>query len=167
MGSRETDRKPPPMWLIGPSVLGFVVAGAYGLRRLLSLPAVYPFPPALGTALGLGLLAVGLGSIVWGLWTLTLRRAFARDVYRPRDDTRLVTEGPYAYVRNPLYIGVTASLLGWSLVFLSTALALMALLYVPVAAFAIRWEERELEARFGEAYRHYRRRVPRIWPRLR
>jgi protein-S-isoprenylcysteine O-methyltransferase Ste14 len=78
----------------------------------------------------------------------------------------LVTEGIYARIRHPRYLSVLLGLVG---------LALMANyfgIYVVVAAFVpglyaiIILEERELVERFGDAYRDYCKRVPRLIPRL-
>ncbi len=81
----------------------------------------------------------------------------------------LATDGPYAVTRHPMYTGLLAMVLGAALVWDSAAtLALAVLLVVPFHLQA-RIEEPLLEAHFGEAYREYRRRVPRLlpWPRPR
>ncbi|HHX39816.1 MAG TPA: isoprenylcysteine carboxylmethyltransferase family protein [Armatimonadetes bacterium] len=82
--------------------------------------------------------------------------------------TQLTTTGPYAHVRNPLYLGSLLITLGWGtmsgrLVVAVVLLAVFALTH----ALAIRSEESYLGERFGEEFDDYCRRVPRLFPRLR
>jgi hypothetical protein len=77
----------------------------------------------------------------------------------------LVATGPFAVVRNPLYIGNTLLWVGFALsarlVWLAPAiLVLLALEYHAI----VRWEEQLLEARRGREYRDYCARVPRWLP---
>jgi protein-S-isoprenylcysteine O-methyltransferase Ste14 len=76
--------------------------------------------------------------------------------------TALVRTGPYRFTRNPDYVGQASLSAGLGLLFDVPAV----LLGTIVALLVVHWtvvprEERVLEARFGEAYREYRRRVPR------
>jgi protein-S-isoprenylcysteine O-methyltransferase Ste14 len=79
----------------------------------------------------------------------------------------LVADGPYRYVRNPLYLGtflfslglgLLASRLGFLILVIGAAVRLLRL---------IRREETELEKQQGECFREYCRRVPKWWPSLR
>ena len=104
------------------------------------------------------------GAIV-ALGGLALRAASAGHVQKNR---RLATSGPYAYTRNPLYLGSAMGALGLALaggrwwLFLLVALFFGAV-YVPV----MRREQDHLTAMFGEAYADYARAVPMFLPRLR
>jgi len=78
----------------------------------------------------------------------------------------LAESGPYAHVRNPLYLGTLAAAAGfviasrrWELGVLFAAVFL--LIYLPV----VELEEQHLRSLFPE-YADYARRVPRLWPRL-
>jgi protein-S-isoprenylcysteine O-methyltransferase Ste14 len=79
---------------------------------------------------------------------------------------QLVTGGPYAYVRNPLYLA--SIVLGAGMVALLGDLVLLAL-YAAVFLFLygaiIPAEERFLRAKFGALYECYCAHVPRLWPR--
>lgn len=81
---------------------------------------------------------------------------------------RLATAGPYAHVRNPIYLG--SMLLGLGLVGLIGDIRLLPL---HAAAFTVLYvilipaEERFLQQRFGADYATYRSAVPRLIPRLR
>jgi protein-S-isoprenylcysteine O-methyltransferase Ste14 len=74
----------------------------------------------------------------------------------------LITDGPYRFTRNPMYVAELASWLGWALFFgnLAVFLGCIALLLVVNLVFVPR-EERSLEAAFGQAYLMYKERVPR------
>lgn len=80
---------------------------------------------------------------------------------------RLVVEGPYRYVRNPLYDTDFCLILGAALLTRSWALVLLAVLYLAQLALQLPLEERELHERFGAPYRRYCELVPRFIPRLR
>lgn len=84
-----------------------------------------------------------------------------------RKDDELTTGGPYAFTRNPLYlgsllIGLGAAVAGGRLVFVVLFLLFFGLVY----SRTMRREERLLAERFGPPYRRYRERVPRLLPRL-
>jgi protein-S-isoprenylcysteine O-methyltransferase Ste14 len=73
--------------------------------------------------------------------------------------------GPYRWVRNPMYLGVVAGVFGLGVLFSSTAILLwgvMATLWFTVVL--IPFEERELDALFGDSYRTYKRQVPMLFP---
>ncbi|MBV8431724.1 MAG: isoprenylcysteine carboxylmethyltransferase family protein [Solirubrobacterales bacterium] len=77
---------------------------------------------------------------------------------------QLVTDGIYAVIRHPSYLGLLVNALGWALAFRSVAgVVLTALMLVPLTA-RIRSEERLLSARFGKEYEAYRERTSRLIP---
>jgi protein-S-isoprenylcysteine O-methyltransferase Ste14 len=84
----------------------------------------------------------------------------------------LVTAGPYAYVRNPLYVGNTVIALGFWLAFsgglpIIDSVMMLAFLIIMVAgvyATIIPLEEAYLIETFGAPYREYLERIPRIFP---
>lgn len=90
-----------------------------------------------------------------------MRRA-GTSVRPDRPVTALVTDGPFQFTRNPLYIGLTTIYVGISL---STGVLWMLVTLVPTLAIVhwkiVRREEQFLEAKFGEAYRLYTARVRR------
>ncbi len=80
----------------------------------------------------------------------------------------LVVTGAYRYVRNPMYLATAATIAGEGLVLSRPILLVAAPAYAAtLAACARRWEEPELERRFGDAYVRYRAHVPGWWPRRR
>ena len=92
-------------------------------------------------------------------------RAWASGYLRKND--ALATAGPYAYTRNPLYLGSFLIGLGFTVaagrwVLGLVFLALFAGIYVPV----MRVESQTLNQLFGESYRQYTAAVPSFFPRL-
>jgi len=119
-----------------------------------------------------------VGSVVAGTWALAkmgwARLLLAGALFPPGGGAeengvpqRLVVEGPYRYVRNPLYDGDFCLIVGAALLTRSWALVLVAALYLVQLAFQLPFEERELRERFGAPYRRYCELVPRFVPRRR
>lgn len=79
----------------------------------------------------------------------------------------LVTTGIRARVRHPIYLGHLCEVLGWSVGTGLVALYVLAAFALITGFFMIRIEDRELEERFGEAYRVYRSTVRAVMPRFR
>jgi protein-S-isoprenylcysteine O-methyltransferase Ste14 len=78
---------------------------------------------------------------------------------------RLVVDGPYQYVRNPMYLAVVAVIVGQALALGQPGLLLYAAAVAgAMAAFAHGYEEPTLRRRFGAQYEAYRRAVPAWWP---
>jgi len=78
----------------------------------------------------------------------------------------LVIGGPYRYVRNPMYLGVIATILGQAAILASPALLVYAaIVWVTVASFVRFYEEPTLSSQYGEPYDAYRRAVRAWWPR--
>jgi protein-S-isoprenylcysteine O-methyltransferase Ste14 len=79
----------------------------------------------------------------------------------------LVASGPFALMRNPLYVGNILLWVGFAIAARMLWLAPFILVLLALEYHAIvRWEERLLESRLGEAYRSYAARVPRWIPTL-
>lgn len=103
----------------------------------------------------------GVGIALVGL----LLRGYAAGHLRKHQ--QLATSGPFAFTRNPLYLGSTLLAAGFSVASRSWISA--ALLAIYLAAFypvVIRREQTELETLYGAAFLEYASRVPAFWPRL-
>jgi protein-S-isoprenylcysteine O-methyltransferase Ste14 len=124
-----------------------IVLNAFWSRRITSTRGVRP--------LGGSLIIVGAVVAAWAT-----RTAGPVDLERP---ARLVTRGPYAVSRHPMYVAWTLIYVGVALVFnVLWLLVLLPLLGLLVHREARR-EESRLEDAFGDAYRTYRRRVRRYF----
>jgi protein-S-isoprenylcysteine O-methyltransferase Ste14 len=121
-----------------------------------------------GAAVAGGLLVVaGLALyLTCAFWGFALRGKGTPAPFDP--PTKLVVEGPYRVVRNPMYWSVACVILGEALAFRSLALAEMACAFFAFAAlFVMIFEEPILRREFGTEYEAYCRRVPRWIPRFR
>lgn len=109
-----------------------------------------------------GALFVTLGEIL-RLWGVAAAGSETRR--RSRAVNRLVTHGPFAWTRNPLYFGNFFIWSGFSVIaglqwFLPIAALVFVLEYTPI----VRYEEAVLEATFGDEYVRYKSRTPRWLP---
>lgn len=126
-------------------------------------------PPA---TLPLGVLRiVGAQLMVLGAWVY-LRCAWdfavvGRGTPAPVDPPReLIARALYRYVRNPMYLGVLAVVVGEALFFESLRLLqYAAALAAGFHLFVVLYEEPALRRQFGESYRRYLETVPRWIPR--
>jgi len=115
--------------------------------------------------IGCVLLLLGLSL---ALWTMRLFHSIGQGTAAPWDPPQqLVVAGPYRHVRNPMLTSVfiiqlaEALLLNSWAIFIFFIVSVIAnMLYFPLV------EEKSLEKRFGNAYREYRKNVPRWIPRL-
>ncbi len=83
-----------------------------------------------------------------------------------RHRQQLITTGIRSRVRHPIYLGHLCEILGWCMGTGLIALYMLAAFTIITGGVMIRTEDRELEARFGAAYREYRKRVPAVLFRL-
>ncbi|MGH9670572.1 MAG: methyltransferase family protein [Terriglobales bacterium] len=106
-------------------------------------------------------LAAGSAVALPGLW---LRAVASGNVHKA---TELATTGPYAYTRNPLYVGSLILAAGFAVGARSPwVVLLMLVMFVAVYLPVIRSEEEYLRRTFPE-FEEYAQRVPRLLPRLR
>ena len=110
-----------------------------------------PHGPARWIGLLLGL--IGLGGVI--LARYTLGRSFS---WAPRA-TELVTTGIYSRIRNPIYISGMICVLGMVLMVQRAAVLAIFLALIPMQIIRARREAAVLEAKFGDAYREYRKRT--------
>jgi protein-S-isoprenylcysteine O-methyltransferase Ste14 len=111
-----------------------------------------------------GLVPVAAGAVVL-CWLMVLGFAHLADVPErvPLDwsPKLLMTRGPYAFSRHPMYLGELALWLGWAILYGSVPVLVGFVALAVVVRVLAPKEERALEAKFGETYRRYRARVPR------
>jgi protein-S-isoprenylcysteine O-methyltransferase Ste14 len=116
--------------------------------------------PGRGNLLALLLVGAGTSCI---LWCESLHLAASPgSIEMERTPRHLLVRGPYTFTRNPMYLSALTIWLGWALFYGSFAVFVAcAVGWVLVTFLVVPWEERELEARFGEAYLQYKNTVPR------
>ena len=141
---------PPPLIYAGALVLGLVANKLYPMAFL---------PRAVSRVLGLPLIFGGLAIGLLGFREMRRAETYV-DPYKPA--TAIVTEGPYRFTRNPLYVGMTLVYSGITALFNAFPAAML----LPLALTAMRGgvierEERYLERKFGDEYLAYKARVRR------
>ncbi len=109
-----------------------------------------------------------LGGAVLYIWCAGAFTFIGKGTPAPIDaPVFLVREGPYRWLRNPMYIGVLSVLGGEAILFHSLSLlVLMLLAGTAVHLFVVFYEEPYLTRQFGESYEAYLRTVPRWLPRF-
>ncbi|HEX2843535.1 isoprenylcysteine carboxylmethyltransferase family protein [Hyphomicrobium sp.] len=108
---------------------------------------------------GRGLGVLGIALLFWAGWTLHRHRTtFLPD----KAATHLVTDGPYRFRRNPIYIADILILFGLAEITQNIWFVILAAPFALLVTWlAILPEERHLEDQFGDAYRDYKARTRR------
>jgi protein-S-isoprenylcysteine O-methyltransferase Ste14 len=159
-GSERRRRVLTPVFVL--FALGLLLLPVVASRftdRVFAFPAL--LPGVVGTSIGAVLLGVGLA--LWG-WSMALFKGRGVPANPPRD---LVAVGPYAWVRNPMLLGLFVAFVGLGFVLHSVSLvfiwtpAVVSLIVIELKLV----EEPELERRLGAPYTEYRKRVPMLIPR--
>jgi protein-S-isoprenylcysteine O-methyltransferase Ste14 len=141
---------PPPILFLGTLVAGLAVD-----RFVWHLPTDLPDAARYGVSAVL----VAVGALLLFFAASGFRRA-GTGVRHAAGSSALVTTGPHAFTRNPMYLGMAVAYAGLALLADSVpALALLLPLLLVVQFGVIAREERFMEAKFGDAYRAYRKRV--------
>jgi len=152
-----SERQDNPGVIVFPPLLfgGTLIVG-------LSLHWLMPrtvLPRQLARSLGLLLIVV---SIVNAAWAQRMMHKAGTNVNPYKPSLAIVTEGPFHFSRNPLYLSLLGLYLGITLLFNALwPLLLVVPLLVVTQYGIIRREERYLEAKFGDPYRTYKTRVRR------
>ena len=152
--------------------LAFLVLAPGGVAGLMPwlITAWRPLPPGdgLGALRWLGLILIAAGLVV-------VLEAFGRFAWEglgtpaPVAPTRtLLVSGFYRFVRNPMYVAVTALIFGQAVLFASWGVALYGVVIAAAFHTFVRlYEEPTLREAYGEEYDAYRAATPRWIPRLR
>jgi protein-S-isoprenylcysteine O-methyltransferase Ste14 len=151
------------------SKLGIVIQGAAIGLVFAMRPGGTPLfhggwfvPPELLARIAVVLGVSGAVLAVWGQRTLGRHWSVSARVLHGH---RLVTTGPYAYVRHPLYLGMLLFLVAAGLAETTPAVVAVAIgLYLVGFAIRTRAEEQLMRETFGEEWERYRNRVPALFP---
>jgi protein-S-isoprenylcysteine O-methyltransferase Ste14 len=132
-----------------------------GLGRFLRSVGRHGALPGVGGGiLGFALCVIGTGSAIWARAYLGRNWGLPMSV---KENPELVTAGPYAYVRHPIYAGLWLALLGSGIA--QSAWWLVALLFAGAYFFySARTEEKTMLKRFPEEYRAYLKRTKMFVP---
>lgn len=125
--------------------------------------AQLPLPAALRWS-GLPIALLGIAAMYW---TLSHLGRNLTDTVHVRQQAYLVTTGPYAWMRHPMYVALALLVLGFSLLSASGLLLASGAAACALLAVRVSREEQALAARFGGEYEVYRERTGRFLPRWR
>ncbi|MGD0823774.1 MAG: isoprenylcysteine carboxylmethyltransferase family protein [Terriglobales bacterium] len=134
-------------------ILHVYLPALVGLLAIAEIFRAAPPPHAVLRLLGLLLAVIGLAGVI--LARHTLGRSFS---WVPKA-TGLVTTGIYSRIRNPIYVSGLFLVVGVSLMLRRPEMLAIIAVLIPMQIFRARKEAGVLEAKFGEAYREYRKRT--------
>ncbi len=163
---KAPERKRERRFILGIVLQAAAYAIVWGVPRPYFSP-LFAMPQSLEIVLGIATLALASAS-VWivlsAVRTLGKQWSFAA---RLVEEHKLITEGPYAVVRNPIYTGMLGMLVATGLAVSHWAALPVALALFGVGtAIRVRSEEKLLREAFGAEFHAYARRVPAVFPRL-
>jgi len=138
----------------------------YVPARLLSWSGIVR-PAAIEGQQVVGMIIGAAGAVV-ALWCIFTFASAGRGTPAPFDPPRrLVIQGPYRFVRNPMYIGAGLALAGAALFYESwSLLGYTSFFFFATHLFVVSYEEPVLRRTFGQEYEAYCGRVKRWWPRV-
>ena len=138
----------PPLVFLTALVAGFLLNWLFQLPSFWSLPITGAI--------------FGMAGFVLGFWGVHSMHRAGTSVRPDLPVMALVTDGPYRYTRNPLYMALTTIYVG---IALSTGVLWLLVTLVPTLLVVhwkiVRREEQFLEWKFGDRYRSYKSRVRR------
>ena len=113
------------------------------------------------------LFAVGIWLYKTGSVQFSLQRLQGvPELRREHTNQQLVTSGIRARIRHPIYLAHFSEMLAWTIGTGLVVCVVLSALSILGGIFLIRAEDAELEQRFGDPYRQYRKSVPALFPRL-
>jgi hypothetical protein len=157
---RAYERLSPPMYL------GTALAGLVGVEALIRLWRPIPLRltrPLRAVVLVLGSVSyiLGFGSVAWGRVALgdmyNVSTELGAELYAQH---RLVTSGPFALIRHPMYLGALVQFLGGVLLYRTWGMVLLLAGEIVTNLGRARREDEALAAEFGKEWQAYARRVP-------
>ena len=144
------------LWRVGVLVVVVILSRGVAMGWI-PRPAQFPYGVQV---IGVALTAFGIGFAIWARMTLGSNWGMPMTL---REKPELVTGGPYAFVRHPIYTGVIFALLGttlavgaWYLIVLLTAFG-----YFLISTLQ---EEKDMVQHFPDAYPAYKARTKRLIP---
>jgi len=157
-----------PLWVqVGMILLGVVICIPF--FYYLWIPLVV-FPASMAWILAISGLIIYIAGVAFVLWARHMLGKYwgisTSQQVKLLDDHQLIQNGPYGFVRHPMYSGWWAAMLGLTLLYPVWAVFLMFLFSVISFFGRARREEAALAERFGEAWVKYKKRTKFIIPFL-
>jgi len=140
----------PPFVFLGGIIIGFIID--------FFIPAPF-FSEAYDLPAGLFVIALGIALMTWAVRTFNAAGTNV-DVRQP--STKVVSDGPYRYSRNPIYVAMGLIVLGAAIWLNSLWILFSLVIILPIIETGvIRREEGYLERKFGTQYSEYKAKVRR------
>lgn len=141
-----------------------VIFISFYMDRFLGFPEFISKPYDM--AISMPFLIIGSLLWIWSAWRFFKTKGTPVPINPP---PKLVTDGPYAYSRNPMMTGVFMILAGIGILSGSVSLTfIITPIFVFISILEFKYiEEPELEKRFGKEYAEYKKRTPIIIPKIR
>jgi protein-S-isoprenylcysteine O-methyltransferase Ste14 len=152
----SADPDSPQVLVFPPLLFGGTLVLGLAIHWIRPVPALPPLVARL-----LGLLILVLSGLLARSAEAAMKRA-GTNILPSQPTLAIVTDGPFRFTRNPLYLATAGLYAGIAL--LVNALCPLVLLLPMLVVLdwgVVRREERYLEAKFGDSYRDYRARVRR------
>ena len=145
------------------SLIGLFIIISLWTDKLLHFPKLISYP--LNIIVSLLILVIGLFLVLWSISDFIKVKGTPVPFNPP---PKLVTTGPYSYIRNPMLSGVFILMFGFGILFRSISLVfIFTPLFILFNCLELKTiEEPELEKRLGKDYSKYKKRVPMFFPRL-
>lgn len=161
---QETRRDPKAMLGMLIQVAGYFLVWFRPFQRK-DLSPLFPMPKGAELALGALTVAIAAGSV----WMVNAAvRALGKQwavAARLVEGHKLITEGPYRWVRNPIYTGMFGMMVATGLAVTRWSALLAAIVLFLIGTYVrVRTEERLLRGQFGSEFDEYTRRVPAVIP---
>lgn len=110
---------------------------------------------------------LGMSLLLLGMKTIGVRTFFAiPEIISDVKGAGLVTSGLFSHVRHPIYLGELLLVLAAFLITSESSLIILFMIWITIIWPVTFLEEKELSARFGEEYKIYQKRVPRLLPNI-
>jgi len=162
----ERDGRKYPFW----AQAGLVIVGLAIFAAMAYFLWIPLFSPSIQAAflldvLGLVLYAAGCLFMLWARRTLGKMWAISTSQQvKLFDDHQIIQNGPYAFVRNPMYFGWLVAMIGLVILYPVWMVLLMFLFLMIAFIGRARREDAALSARFGEAWTEYKKRTKFMLP---
>jgi protein-S-isoprenylcysteine O-methyltransferase Ste14 len=154
------DTRYMPLWLAIPLALAVWEGIPWALSLLGPRYGWMDARPAIWNLLGLIPAFIGSAGLIWGVVVHSAQSP--RGMEWELDRSYMLSDGLYAFSRNPMYVSELILIFGWVVFYGSLAVLVAALAWWALFNFyQIPLEERTLENRFGDSYREYKKKVRR------
>ncbi len=164
MGSKKIRNFLTPIGIIFFfSLIGLLIIISLRIDKLLHFPKLISYP--LNTITSFFILVIGLFLMLWSILHFIKVKGTPVPFNPP---PKLVTAGPYSYIRNPMLSGVFILMFGFGILFRSISLVfIFTPLFILFNFLELKSiEEPELEKRLGKDYLEYKKSVPMFFPRF-